>query len=129
MLRGDIPNLPQPLTMLSTTGSLSHETAEAIAVWIDAAIAAGLIVTSKDQYRTLKLTEQGWDLIHGRVLHPQIRRPTRMPARVVSRHTRRDVLRGVREPVMLHERPLRARARRPFDATNGRGPSRWPVDD
>ena len=81
MLKGDIPGLPQALTMLSTTGSLSHETSDAIAGWIDAAIDAGLIAVSKDQYRTLRLTEQGRAAIHGRVQDPQVRRPTRTPAR------------------------------------------------
>jgi len=85
MLKGDIPSLPQALTMLSTTGSLSHETADAIAAWIDAAIAAGLVAASNDQYRTLRLTDRGWDVIHGRVQDPQIRRPFGAPMRFDDR--------------------------------------------
>ena len=56
MLLGDTGELPPALGALSTTGLLRHETAEAIRGWIDASIAAGLVVVSKDQYRTLSLT-------------------------------------------------------------------------
>jgi len=119
MLKGDIPNLPQALTMLSTTGSLEHETAEAISAWIDAAVAAGLIVVTKE-YRTLKLTEQGWDVLHRRVKDLQIRRPTRTPARFRSTQTRGELLREMRDELMLHDRRAwRARFADRFDPTSG----------
>ena len=75
MLLGDIGDLPPALTGLSTTGSLRHETPDAIRRWIDASIAAGLIVVSKDQYRTLSLTPRGREAMQGRVHDLEIYRP------------------------------------------------------
>ena len=65
MLRGDTGELPAALTRLSTTGVLRHEPADALYRWIDAAVAAGLVVVSKDQYRTLSLSDRGRDAMHG----------------------------------------------------------------
>jgi ATP-dependent DNA helicase RecQ len=111
MLKGDIPDLPQALTMLSTTGSLSHETSDAIAAWIDATIAAGTIVVSKE-YRTLKLTELGWDFLHGRIQDLKIRRPSRTPARFTSSRTRRAPPHEGREELVQHgHRAGRSRCR------------------
>jgi ATP-dependent DNA helicase RecQ len=78
MLLGDT-DLPPALTNLSTTGLLRHETSHALHGWIAASISAGLIVVSADQYRTLSLTEQGREFMHGRMPDLQIRRPTRTP--------------------------------------------------
>ena len=59
MLRGDTGDLPEGLAMLTTTGLLRHEAAAALHDWIDAATAAGLVLVSPDQYRTLSLTDSG----------------------------------------------------------------------
>jgi ATP-dependent DNA helicase RecQ len=75
MLVGDTGNLPPALTGLSTTGSLRHESSDAIRGWIDASIAAGLIVVSTDQYRTLSLTDRGREAMHGRLQDLGVRRP------------------------------------------------------
>ncbi len=40
-----------------------HETPDALHGWIDACVAAGLIVVSNDQYRTLSLTPAGRDVM------------------------------------------------------------------
>jgi len=75
MLVGDTGSLPHALTGLPTTGSLRHESSEAIRGWLDASIAAGLIAVSTDQYRTLSLTDRGRDALHGRLPDLGIRRP------------------------------------------------------
>ncbi len=67
MLVGQIDDLPEPLTRLSTTGLLRHEEPRMVERWIDAACAAGLIYTSDDQYRVLSLTSIGREVMAGRV--------------------------------------------------------------
>jgi len=66
MLVGDVEDLPEPLTRLSTTGILRNEPATSIERWIDASTGAGLLRTSDDQYRTLSLTPLGRDVMSGR---------------------------------------------------------------
>src|SRR5206468_13120378 len=88
MLVGDLEELPEPLTRLSTTGLLREEDARGVERWIDAACAAGLIRASDDAYRVLSLTPLGRDVMAGRVEDvsmaiPAVRRPRR------SRRTRR----------------------------------------
>ena len=75
MLVGNVDDLPPALSRLSTTGLLRHETPEALHRWIDASIAAGLIVMSKDRYRTLSLTERGRDAMLDRLRDFDLRRP------------------------------------------------------
>jgi ATP-dependent DNA helicase RecQ len=75
MLRGETRELPPALAGLSTTGILTHETAEALHAWIDACVAASLVVVSKDQYRTLSLTPEGRDVMHGHRSDILIARP------------------------------------------------------
>ena len=79
MLLGDTGDLPPALTRLSTTGLLRHETGDALRGWIDACVAASLVAVSKDQYRTLSLTADGREVMHGR--HPEVRivRPSPRP--------------------------------------------------
>jgi ATP-dependent DNA helicase RecQ len=84
MLIGDTADLPAPLTRLSTTGLLRHETADALHGWIDACVAGALIAVSKDQYRTLSLTAEGRQAMQERlprmaVARPIPRRPLAMP--------------------------------------------------
>jgi len=76
MLLGETGDLPPALMGLSTTGSLRHETSDAIRGWIDASIAAGLVAVSTDQYRTLSLTERGRDAMEGRLQDFAVRRPS-----------------------------------------------------
>src|SRR5262249_51789214 len=52
LLAGDTQTLPSSLARLPAAGSLRGHSSDAISRWIDAAIAAGLIAVSKDQYRT-----------------------------------------------------------------------------
>jgi ATP-dependent DNA helicase RecQ len=66
MLVGDLDELPEPLTRLSTTGLLRGEPARSIERWIDAASAAELVRASNDQYRTLSLTPLGREVMAGR---------------------------------------------------------------
>ena len=93
MLAGDIEVLPEPLTRLSTTGLLRHESPRAIERWIDSACAAGLLRTSGDRYRTLSLTQRGREVMAGRVdeimLAMPLVRPLRVGRRVAVRWTRR----------------------------------------
>jgi ATP-dependent DNA helicase RecQ len=84
MLRGDTADLPHALARLPTAGSLRDETTDAVHSWLDASIAAGLVLVSDDQYRTLSLTPRGRDAIHGGLEDLAIRRPT---ARVMHRRT------------------------------------------
>jgi ATP-dependent DNA helicase RecQ len=78
MLRGETAELPPPLAKLTTTGLLKHEPRDALHGWLDAAIGAGLVVVSKDQYRTLSLTPRGGDVMRGRIGTIEIRRPSRV---------------------------------------------------
>jgi len=75
MLLGDTSQLPPALARLSAAGLLRHETSNQVRLWIDASIAAGLIVVSKDQYRTLGLTPRGREAMHGRLRDLEICRP------------------------------------------------------
>jgi ATP-dependent DNA helicase RecQ len=86
MLRGDTGELPPALARLSTTGLLRHETSHALHGWIAASISAGLVVVSKDQYRTLSLTERGREIMRGRMQDVQIRRPSRSPGPSLRRY-------------------------------------------
>jgi ATP-dependent DNA helicase RecQ len=67
MLVGNLEELPEPLTRLSTTGLLRGEMPSTIEQWIDAATAAGLVRASADQYRILSLTPLGREVMAGRV--------------------------------------------------------------
>jgi ATP-dependent DNA helicase RecQ len=78
MLRGDTTDLPAPLTALSTTGLLRDETSDGLHGWITAAISAGLIAVSIDKYRTLSLTDQGREVMRGRIKDFRMRRPVRI---------------------------------------------------
>ena len=86
MLKGNIQDLPPALVSLSTTGLLAHEPEDTLGAWLDAAIAAGLIAMSSDQYRTLRLTPRGRDVMRGEPA--ELVRPHRLP--VLSRSLRAD---------------------------------------
>jgi superfamily II DNA helicase RecQ len=73
-------DLPPALTNLSTTGLLRHESEESVAAWLDAAIAAGLVAVSADEYRTLRLTPKGREVMRGEP--PQLVRPNRLSLRL-----------------------------------------------
>ena len=90
MLTGHTDDLPPALARLSTTGLIRHETPDALRRWIDASIAAGLVVVSNDQYRTLSLTDRGRDAMRGCVQDLQIRRPSRSPRFSALRRYRAD---------------------------------------
>ncbi len=79
MLVGDTRDLPPVLAMLSTCGILRHETSDALQGWIDACVAAGLIVASPDRYRTLSLTAAGREVMSGRRAEFAIVRPAPLP--------------------------------------------------
>ncbi len=87
MLVGDTGELPPALTSLSTTGLLRHERPLTIDQWIDAGIAAGLIVVSNDHYRTLGLTDHGREVMTGRAESVRMRAPVKFHS--VMRYTRR----------------------------------------
>jgi ATP-dependent DNA helicase RecQ len=79
MLLGETGDLPPSLARLSTCGILKHETADALHSWLDACVAAELIVVSKDHYRTLTLTSEGREAMRGRRLELRVARPTPRP--------------------------------------------------
>jgi ATP-dependent DNA helicase RecQ len=79
MLLGETDDLPPALTRLSTTGLLRAETRDTVRGWMNAAITAGLVSVSKDQYRTLRLTDEGRELMRGRLQDARIARPARPP--------------------------------------------------
>ena len=80
MLVGNVDELPEPLTRLSTTGLLKHEDQRTVERWIDAACSAGLIRASEDQFRTLALTPLGRDVMAGRLEEVEIAAPTVPPS-------------------------------------------------
>jgi ATP-dependent DNA helicase RecQ len=91
MLLGNTGELPPALTKLSTTGLLRHETPHALYGWIDAAIAAGLVLVSQDQYRTLSLTAPGRQVMRGGTPDVQIKRPARVATLSALRRYRADL--------------------------------------
>jgi ATP-dependent DNA helicase RecQ len=88
MLVGNLENLPEPLTRLSTTGLLRDEPPWKIEKWIDAATAAGLIRASDDQYRTLSLTTLGREVMAGRIEEVKMTVPVGRQTRTARRRTR-----------------------------------------
>jgi ATP-dependent DNA helicase RecQ len=97
MLSGQLEDLPEPLTRLSTTGLLRDEPLVTIERWIDALGAAGLLRSSDDKYRTLSLTPLGREVMAGRVRDVLIAAPgTRSAAS--TRGTRRRVRKRLGEP-------------------------------
>jgi ATP-dependent DNA helicase RecQ len=88
MLLGDTGDLPAALARLSTTGLLRHETSEALHDWIDACVAASLVIVSRDQYRTLSLTPEGRQIMQGRQQTFKVARPA--PRRALSALSDRD---------------------------------------
>ena len=96
MLVGNVEELPESLTRLSTTGLLRDEHPRTVERWIDAASAAGLIRASDDQYRTLSLTSLGRNVMAGRAEDVQMAVPAVRQARSIRRASRRRL--GVRQP-------------------------------
>src|SRR5439155_25421149 len=91
MLVGDLENLPEPLTRLSTTGLLRDERPRTIELWIESAISAGLIRSSNDQYRVLTVTPLGREVMAGRVEDVTMNTPAVRPVRPLSRRRARLV--------------------------------------
>jgi ATP-dependent DNA helicase RecQ len=91
MLVGNLENLPEPLTRLSTTGLLRDESPWKIEQWIDAATAAGLIRASDDQYRTLSLTPLGRKVMAGRIEEVKMTVPVGRPMRAGRLGRRRRI--------------------------------------
>jgi ATP-dependent DNA helicase RecQ len=79
MLVGDTSDLPAPLTRLSTTGLLRHESADALHDWISACVGASLVSVSHDLFRTLSLTTEGRQAMRGQL--PTLKVPRPMPLR------------------------------------------------
>jgi len=89
MLVGDVTDLPEMLTGLSTTGLLREMPVAIVERWIDAATAAGLLSASDDQYRTLSLTALGRDVMTGRVQDVLIAAPRVQPERSPRKKSRK----------------------------------------
>jgi ATP-dependent DNA helicase RecQ len=81
MLVGNLEELPESLSNLSTTGLLSDDDPRRVERWIDAACGAGLLSASNDQYRILKLTPLGRDVMAGRVAEVNIAIPEKRRAK------------------------------------------------
>jgi ATP-dependent DNA helicase RecQ len=97
MLVGQLEDLPEPLTHLSTTGLLRDEPLVTIERWIDAIGAAGLLRSSDDKYRTLSLTTLGREVMTGRVRDVLIATPgTRRTAATPGK--RRRIRKRLGEP-------------------------------
>jgi ATP-dependent DNA helicase RecQ len=79
MLAGDTSDLPALLRKLPSTGALRGESIQTTDAWLDAAFTAGLVAVSNDQYRTLRVTESGREVMRGGVLPANLIRPARMP--------------------------------------------------
>jgi ATP-dependent DNA helicase RecQ len=81
-------DLPPALSGLSTTGLLRGAAPTRIERWIDAACGADLLSMSTDEYRTLRLTPLGRDVMSGRVTDVAITPP--IAAREKSSRRRRQ---------------------------------------
>ena len=88
MLVGDTDELPPSLKGLSTTGLLRDQTSKSVENWIDAALGADLLAASADEYRTLRLTPLGRDVMAGRVTNVSIAVPVER-ARTKEKRLRR----------------------------------------
>jgi ATP-dependent DNA helicase RecQ len=95
MLVGAIDDLPEGLKRLSTTGLLEHEPPQTVARWIDAACGGGLIDVSNDEYRILRLTQLGRDVMTGRVTDVTIAVPSARSGRPPKRSRRRRLRKEV----------------------------------
>jgi ATP-dependent DNA helicase RecQ len=99
MLAGDLEDLPDSLTSLSTTGLLRELGARRVERWLDTALAAGLLRASEDEYRTLSLTKDGREVMAGRSAAVTLTPPDADPARRPKEKTRRaSSARLVEEP-------------------------------
>jgi ATP-dependent DNA helicase RecQ len=88
MLVGAVDDLPLVLTSLSTTGLLRHETMASVERWIEAASGAGLLVASADEYRTLRLTPLGRDVMAGRRADVSLVLPVARAAKTRARRSK-----------------------------------------
>jgi ATP-dependent DNA helicase RecQ len=91
MLVGATEDLPDGLQKLSTTGLLKEHTSATIERWIDAACGAGLIDVSNDEYRVLRLTPRGRDVMAGRVTDVVVAVPGMRSTRGSKRSKRRKL--------------------------------------
>ena len=66
MLVGELEGLPESLAGLSTTGLLRELGTRNVEAWLEAALSAGLLRVSDDQYRLLSLTREGREVMAGR---------------------------------------------------------------
>jgi ATP-dependent DNA helicase RecQ len=97
MLVGATEDLPDGLKRLSTTGLLRDEPPQIVERWIDAACGAGLVDVSNDEYRILRLTSLGRDVMAGRVTDVAVAPPAqreRPPKRSKRRKVRLEVFPG-----------------------------------
>jgi ATP-dependent DNA helicase RecQ len=94
MLTGDTAELPPGLARLPNAGAIKHVRPDAVDRWIDAAVSAGLLAISKDQYRTLGLTPLGRDVMNERVRDFALAVPPRPMAFALERRLRRHRRRG-----------------------------------
>lgn len=106
MLAGDTRDLPAALTRLSTTGLLRHEPPDALHAWLDACIVASLVRVSSDRYRTLSLTTEGRQAMHGDVPNLKVSRP--MPLRMPRLRPELDEV-GDEAELLAVRRQLRSR--------------------
>lgn len=88
MLTGDTSDLPLALRDLPATGALKIEDSRTTGLWLEAAISAGLLAVSNDQYRTLRVTENGRAVMMGGTLPADLVRPARLPALAAWPQTR-----------------------------------------
>jgi ATP-dependent DNA helicase RecQ len=91
MLVGTTEDLPEALRELSTTGLLRKEPPKVVEGWIDAACGGGLIDVSNDEYRILRLTPLGRDVMTGRVTDVAVAAPLVRAAGRAGRSRRRKM--------------------------------------
>jgi ATP-dependent DNA helicase RecQ len=84
MLRGDAGDLPPALAGAAVLGILRQETDGSLRGWIDAAVAAGLIAVSNNQYRTLSLTADGRAVMRGERTPVRVSRPAALSERLLA---------------------------------------------
>lgn len=110
MLVGDTSDLPAPLTRLSTTGLLRHESADALHDWISACVGASLVSVSNDRFRTLSLTTEGRQAMRGQL--PTLKVPRPMPLRPLPLWSSNDDDDDEEDDLHLLRRHLRSQSRR-----------------
>jgi ATP-dependent DNA helicase RecQ len=99
MLRGEVEELPESLSGLSTTGLLADVPARDLEDWMNAATGGGLLRATDDVYRTLSLTREGREVMSGKSTGAELPVPAARTPKAAAGKSRRRTKERAAEPV------------------------------